>query len=124
MIQIIITGKDKEKVMGWFDNTEYQAIGRKLDKILFALAKMEKADMATKDEVKADLANIIALATETRGVANTAVLLIKKLLDQINNAAATAADLDEFRASLKTIMTETQAAEDDLKAAVTTNQQP
>lgn len=110
--------------MGWFDNTEYQAIGRKLDKILFALAKMEKADMATKDEVKADLANIIALATETRGVANTAVLLIKKLLDQINNAAATAADLDEFRASLKTIMTETQAAEDDLKAAVTTNQQP
>jgi hypothetical protein len=123
MIQIIITGKDKEKVMGWFDSTEYQAIGRKLDKILIALAKMEKTDMATKDEVKADLANIIALATETRGVANTAVVLIKKLFDQINNAAATAADLDEFRATLKTIMTETQAAEDDLKAAVTTNQQ-
>lgn len=117
--------------MGWFDNSEYQAIGRRLDKIdkdltalKLQLTAQGKNNMATKAEVKADLDELKQIVTDTRGAANSAIALIKKLLDQVTNAAASAADLDELRTDLAVIKTETLAEEDDLKKAIEANPGP
>lgn len=112
---------------GWTNDKEYQAIERKLDALdrkLDALFNAQrKSDMATKQEVQKDLADIKQIVGETRGAANSAIVLLKKYIDQVNNAAANAADLDAFRADLKIIHDETLGAENDLKAAVETNVQ-
>lgn len=129
MIQIIVTGKDKERFMGIFDNDrEYRAIGRKLDKLedsMTALAalivKQGKDNMATKAEVKADLDEIKQIVGETRGVAKSIIILVDKLLERIANSAANATDLDAFRADLALIRTETIAERDEIAAKVLEN---
>lgn len=116
--------------MAWLTNSEYQAIGRKLDAVSKQLDALQKqliaqgtANMATKAEVKADLDAIKAEVTATRGAADSAIALLNKVLGTIKDAAASATDLDGFRADLADIMSGTKATEDELKAAVTANPQ-
>jgi hypothetical protein len=80
--------------------------------------------MATREEVQTDLKEIRTIVTETRGVANSALALLKEALDRVGVAAASATDLDAFRADLKIIRDETVAMEGELKAAVTANPAP
>lgn len=96
----------------------FKAMSHKLDLIF---SRLENAIMATKQEVLADLAEMRTEVTETRGAADSAVLYIKELLDRIGTAAATAADLDEFRAELALIKQGNQATEDALKTAIVQN---
>lgn len=75
--------------------------------------------MATKEEVQADLAEIKTEVAETRGAANSAIVLLREYIDRVGQAAASAVDLDGFRADLALIKDEMQATEAELKAAVT-----
>lgn len=75
--------------------------------------------MATKEEVQADLAEIKTEVAETRGAANSAIVLLREYIDRVGLAAASATDLDGFRADLALIKDEMQATEAELKAAVT-----
>ena len=77
--------------------------------------------MASKDEVQADLTAIRAKVTATRGAAQSAIQYIRDLIDRIMNSAASATDLDEFRAELALINEETQATENELRAAISSN---
>lgn len=74
--------------------------------------------MATKEEVAADIAEIKTEVGNTRGAANSAITLLREVLDRIGTAAASATDLDGFRTELALIKSETVATEDALKAAV------
>lgn len=96
MIQIIITGKDKERIMGLFDNDrEYRAIGRRLDKLedsivaLTALIiKQGKEIMAKADDLRA----ILNKLTADVGSQTTEIGGMKQLL---TNLGAIIADLNQ-----------------------------
>lgn len=128
---IILTGDDKDKFMGIFDNDrEYQAIGRRLDglkKDISALdnhiKELKAMVTATKEEVRNDIAEIKSIVAETRGMANSALVLLQQYIDKVNAASATAEDLGGFRAELKIIHDELNAEKDQLKAAIETNPQ-
>lgn len=77
--------------------------------------------MATKQEVTDDIAAIKTDVAATRGAANSAIVLLRETLARIGEAAASATDLDGFRAELKLIDDETKATEAELKAAVNVN---
>lgn len=74
--------------------------------------------MAVLQEVKDEIAATRTEVAATRGVANSAVVLINKLLGLIASAAASATDLDELKASIADIHAETTAEKQDLAAAV------
>lgn len=144
---IILTGEDKDKFMGIFDDygkdfaalnkqlktimTEYQAIGRRLDTIENSIVALSvlvvqqgKDNMATKTEVRADIAEIKAIVAETRGAANSALALLDQYIKAVNASSASAADLDEFRTDLKAIHDELAAERDQIKTALEANAQP
>lgn len=101
-----------------------QRLEKKLDLVSHQLKRVETLLMATKQDVKADIDAILVVATETRGLANSALALLKKYFDLVGSAAASAADLDEFRVSLAQIKEQTQGSEDEIKAAIAANSPP
>lgn len=99
-------------VLGYFEEVK-----TKQDLIL----KNQEAMMATKEEVKADLAVLLEETRRTRGAAESTIVWAKGLVDQIANAAASATDLDGLRSDIATIQTEAKATEDQLRAAIPAN---
>jgi hypothetical protein len=102
-------------------NLDLSEVKVELRKLMDLIIQTKEATMATKQEVKADMAEVLKEVTETRGAAQSAIAWAKGLMDQIGEAAANAADLDAFRADLALIKAETQATEDELKAAIPAN---
>lgn len=99
-------------VLGLFDE-----LRRKLDLI----KENQETIMATKEEVKQDLANLLTETKATRGAAESAIVWAKGLVDQIANAAANASDLDGLRSDIALIQAEAKSTEDQLKAAIPAN---
>jgi hypothetical protein len=82
---------------------------------------MEEFNMATKQEVQADIDELKQIVGDTRGVAKSIIVLVEKLLTRITEAAASATDLDQFRKDLALIKTETLAEKDEIAAEVAKN---
>lgn len=80
--------------------------------------------MAKLQDVKDEIVATKTEVADTRGVAKSAVVLIDKLLGLIQDAAASASDLDELKASIADIRTETTAEKAELAAAVAKNPTP
>lgn len=130
MIKVVITveGDEEAVSMHQSDRQTLNRIHSELHEVRLGIAalrddlsRMEQSNMATKQEVQADIDELKQVVGETRGVAKSIIALVEKLLTQITNAAASAADLDEFRASLALIKTETMAEKDEIAAEVAKN---
>jgi hypothetical protein len=102
----------------------FSEVKAELRKLRDLISHHRKEDMATKQEVQADIAEIKQIVADTRGAANSAIALLKEVLGKVDTAAATATDLDALRTDLKLIKDETLAEEADLKAAVAQNPGP
>lgn len=89
--------------------------------MMHKLGQIKEIIVATKEEVKADIEEIKTEVAAVRGVGNSVVLLIERLLSQVGDAAADAADLDEFRTELAKIKTEITAEKEELAAQVEKN---
>jgi len=88
-----------------------------MDRDVIALRNQEEL-MATKEQVLQDLADIRTEVTNTRGAADSAIVLLREVLGRVGDAAASATDLDGFRVELGLIMDGTKETEAALKAAV------
>ena len=97
---------------------DVEAIRELSNKLDLVSQRLENMIMATKEEVTADLEEIKKLVTDTKGVAQSAVELITRLMGMIGDAAAKAEDLDAFRVSLKEISAGVTEEKDALAKAV------